>query len=152
MLITAPQFGQVFVSGPPAGCLPHFGHDNALSAIAEPQCMQNLFGGGVGGFFLIRKNAITITTIIAITAMTITNVISDSPDEVVVVLEVVFVVVIEVVVWLVDVGVVEVGVVVVVVVVVTVVVLGVVVVVVVVVVVDVVVVVVKAVTLMLNFA
>lgn len=141
IFITALQLGHTFVSGPPAGCFPHFGQENASPVIPVPQCIQYLFGGSVGsdGFFLIKKMAIA-TTIKIIITKTMISVISDPPEDVVVVTVVVVLVVMgEVVIVVVGVVVVDVvgfvvveeevvvGVVVFVVVVVTVVVVGVVV-------------------------
>jgi len=144
IFITALQLGHTFVSGPPAGCFPHFGQESASPVIPVPQCIQYLFGGSVGGdgFFLIKKMAITTTITIIMITSTMIRVISDPPEDVVVVVVVVVLVVVgEVVAVVVGVVVVDVvvvgfvvveeevvvGVVVVVVVVVTVVVVGVVV-------------------------
>lgn len=70
------------MSGPPAGCLPHFGHDTASSGIALPQCIQYLFagGGGGGGFFLNRKKANAANTAIKTTAIIMIVVVSIPPD------------------------------------------------------------------------
>lgn len=70
------------MSGPPAGCLPHFGQDIASSGIPLPQCIQYLFagGGGGGGFFLNRKKATAANTAIRITAIIMIVVVSIPPD------------------------------------------------------------------------
>ena len=86
MFITEPQFGHTLVSGPPAGCFPHFGQDIASSGIPLPQCIQYLFaggGGGGGGFFLNRKKAIAANTAIKIIAIITIVVVSIPPDGIV---------------------------------------------------------------------